>query len=170
MNAIFTSEKLEKSYEIVNAVKNMSINEDVYQLNPTAASDTKVDLTRDPDTVTHTRNVILDHTLLICRTIREVYFLPLLTKPSKYTIIMIPQTLLTPPAKEIFADTTLHNAWANRTLWKIIRNGVDGSNTISTPIYSGIGEAYTPASSDINVTRIFIGTSRTSNNPPDEAI
>ena len=69
MNAIFTSEKLEKLDKLVNAVKNMTINNTGYELNIATPSDAQVDLAINPDTVTHTSNGVLDQKLLSCQTI-----------------------------------------------------------------------------------------------------
>ena len=66
-NAIYTSEKLVKSDEMVEAVNNLTINDAKYYRSSTAtASDTQVDLIHNPETdpctsngnetVTHTRN------------------------------------------------------------------------------------------------------------------
>ena len=56
MDAIFTSEKLDKSGELVNAINNLAINNTGYELNKATASDSQGDLTGDPDIVTHTSN------------------------------------------------------------------------------------------------------------------
>ena len=69
MNAIFTSEKLEKLDKLVNAVKNMTINNTGYELNIATPSDAQVDLASNPDTVTHTSNRVLDQKLLSFQTI-----------------------------------------------------------------------------------------------------
>ena len=58
LNAIFTSEKIEKSDNLVNAVKNMTINNSGYELNIATTSDTQGNLTSDTYTVTHTSNGI----------------------------------------------------------------------------------------------------------------
>ena len=60
MNAVFTSEKLDKLDEVFNAFKNLTIYDTGYELNIATASDTQGGLKRNPDTVTHTSNVILD--------------------------------------------------------------------------------------------------------------
>ena len=65
---IFTSEKLEKLDKLVNAVKNMTINNTGYELNTSAASDAQGDFTSNPDTVTHTSNKNWKK-ILSCRTI-----------------------------------------------------------------------------------------------------
>ena len=60
LNAIFTIEKLEKSDELVDEVKNLKINNSGYELNTATASDVQGDLTSNTDTVTHTSNGMLD--------------------------------------------------------------------------------------------------------------
>ena len=56
-NAIFTSEKLDKSDDLVDSVNNLTINNTkYYESNTVTASDAQGNLTRNPDTVTHTRN------------------------------------------------------------------------------------------------------------------
>ena len=56
-NTILTSEKLDKSDELVNAVNNLTINDNEYYESTLAtASDTQGDLTRNLETSTHTRN------------------------------------------------------------------------------------------------------------------
>ena len=64
LNAMFTSEKLEKSDELVDAVKNMKMNDVGYELNTTTKSDAQVNITRNLDTVTHTINGIIDQIAL----------------------------------------------------------------------------------------------------------
>ena len=59
LNAIFTSEKLDKSDELVDKVINLTINNaKYYESNTATKSDVKGDLTRNPETVTHTSNII----------------------------------------------------------------------------------------------------------------
>ena len=56
-NTIFTGEKLDKSDELVDAVKNLTINDTIYyESNTTTSSDSQGDLTRNPETVIHTIN------------------------------------------------------------------------------------------------------------------
>ena len=56
-NTILTSEKLDKSDELVNAVNNLTINDNEYYESTLAtSSDTQGDLTRNLETCTHTRN------------------------------------------------------------------------------------------------------------------
>ena len=161
-NAVFTSGKIEKSNNLVNAVNNMAINDVGYELNIATVSNAQVHLTSDPDTVTHTSNRILDQKVLICRTIGEVSVLPPPTNPRVSAIELVPQTLLTPEVQEIFTDAEVGSAWTNRTPRRISRTRVDGSIPISTLIHSGIRKTSTPYSSDSTGTRIYIGTSGTS--------
>ena len=96
-DAIFTSEKLDKSDELVDTINKLTINDAGYDLNKVTASDTQGDLARNPDTVTHTSDGpdtfthtssgILDQKLLSGRTIREVSVFP---PPTKPTIIITP--------------------------------------------------------------------------------
>ena len=51
---IFTSENIDKSDELVDAVKNLTVNDaKYYESNVATASDAKGDLTRNTETVTH---------------------------------------------------------------------------------------------------------------------
>ena len=55
--AIFTSKKLDKLDDLVDALKYLTINNaKYYASNSATASDTQGDFTRDPKTVTHTSN------------------------------------------------------------------------------------------------------------------
>ena len=45
-DAIFTSNKLDKSEKLVNAINNFTINDAVYELNKAAANDAQVDLAK----------------------------------------------------------------------------------------------------------------------------
>ena len=56
-NAIFTSEKLDKSENLEDTLNYLTINDAKYYVtNSATASDTQGDLTRDSTTVTHTSN------------------------------------------------------------------------------------------------------------------
>ena len=58
-NVIFTSKKLKKSDELVDAVKNLEINNAIcYDSSTETASYAQVQLTSNPETVTHTSIVI----------------------------------------------------------------------------------------------------------------
>ena len=96
LDAIFTSEKLDKLEELFGAINNLKINESGYELNTEAVSEAQGNLTSNPDTVTHSSNGILDQQLLICLTIVEVSALPL---PINLVVILTPQTLLMPAVK-----------------------------------------------------------------------
>ena len=82
MGVTFTSEKLEKSDDLVDKINNLTINDAGYELNTATTSGAQGDLTIDPDIVNHTSNVILDQKVLNCRTIREVSILPLPKNPA----------------------------------------------------------------------------------------
>ena len=65
VNAIFTSDKLDKSDDMVDAVNNLKIHDSEYhESNTAAASDAQGDLTRNPETVIFTRNVKFEQNLL----------------------------------------------------------------------------------------------------------
>ena len=148
----------------------MIINNTGYELKTATASDVQGDLTSYKNTVNHSRNGILDQTLLRFRIIKEV---TVLTPPSNLRISVIgitQHTAMTPAVKEILAGMTLSNTWTNRILRQITRTGVDKYIPIYTPIQNGISETYIPDSSDSEGTRIDIGTSGTSPSPPAEAI
>ena len=157
---IFTSEKIDKSDKLVNAINNLTIKKSGYELDKATVIDTQGDPTSDPDTVTHTSNdpdtvtntsnIILDQNLLSCRTIRKLSILPPLTNP---TIRLTPQTLLMSAVKEIFADATSGNAWNVKTLRRFIMTGVDRSIPIYTLIGSRMSKYSTPTSSDSTRTR-----------------
>ena len=56
-NAIFTSEKLDKSDELVDAVKNLIINDaEYYESNTATTSEAQGNLTINTETVNHTSN------------------------------------------------------------------------------------------------------------------
>ena len=86
-DAIFTSEKLDKSDELVDTINKLTINDSGYDLKKVTASDAQGDLARNPDTVTHTSSGIFDQKLLSGRIIREVSVFP---PPTKSTIIITP--------------------------------------------------------------------------------
>ena len=63
-NTIFTSEKLDKSDDLVEAVKKLKINDSgCYESNTATASDAQGYLTRNPETTTHTSNGNLTKTI-----------------------------------------------------------------------------------------------------------
>ena len=69
LNAICTSEKLEKSDKLIEAINNLTINNAGYELNTATASYAQGNLMSNPDTVTHTSNGIFDQKLFSCWTI-----------------------------------------------------------------------------------------------------
>ena len=166
MNAVFTREKLDNLDKLVDAIIDLTINDSIYELNTTTASDEQGDLTNNPDIVNHTSNVIFDQTLFSFWTIGEVSVLPPPTNLSIATIILAPPTLLMIPVKEIYVGVTSGNAWTTRTSQKISTTGVGGSIPISTPIHSGTSKYATPASIDSTGTSITIGTSDNTTAPP----
>ena len=60
LDAIFTSEKLEKLDKLVEAINNLTINISGYAFSTATKSDAQGDLTSDPDTVTHNINGFFD--------------------------------------------------------------------------------------------------------------
>ena len=74
--------------ELVEAVKNLKINNtEYYESNTATVRDTQGDFISDPETVTHTINIIFEQTLLSCRNI-PVFTLP--TKPGIAAIRLTP--------------------------------------------------------------------------------
>ena len=96
-NAVFTSDNLENLDKLVDAVNNLTVNDAKYYQSKTATeSDAQVNLTSDPETVTHTSNGIFEQIILSCRTI------PILTPPMNPGLLAIRlthPTLLTPAMK-----------------------------------------------------------------------
>ena len=65
-NAIFTSENLDKLEELVDALKNLKINDTkFYESNTATASDAQGDLKFNLETVTHTRNGNFEQNYLV---------------------------------------------------------------------------------------------------------
>ena len=141
-NAIFTSEMLENSDELVDSVNNLTINDPKhYKSDTVTASDAQGDLTRDSETVTHTSNVFFEQKLLSCRTI------PVLSPPTNSdttTITLIPPALLTHVTKGIFTDVASGGTWASRTLRRVSKTGIDGSTPGGNDNAIGIVETYSP--------------------------
>ena len=165
-NAIFTSDKLEKSDKLDDTIDNLKINDAGYDLNTATMSDAQDNITSYIDTVTHTSNIIVHQTLLIFWTIGEVSVLTTPTNLMIAAIRLAQWTLLMTVVKEIFADTTLGNAWTNRNRQQISRTSVDGSIPISTPIHSEMRKSSSTEPNDSNSTRIPIGTSYNNTAPP----
>ena len=130
---------LDKLDELVDAVKFLTINDAKYYESSTAtASDTQVDLTRNPETVNHTihGNETFNHTsnrnfeqkIFSNRTIP--IFPPTMNPGTDQRIeptILAPQTLLTPTTKEVVTYTASSGECINRTPRQVSRLGVDGS-------------------------------------------
>ena len=91
-NVIFTSEKLDKSDKIIDAVNNLTINYyKYYESNTATASYSQVNLTRNPETVNHTININFEQKLLSYPTI------PVLLPPNNLGIDQdIAANILTP--------------------------------------------------------------------------
>ena len=73
--------------------------------------------------LTRTSSIILDVKLFGCRTIGKVPASPLLENP----VLLLPQIIMIPAVKKIFADATSGNLWTNRTPQKLSRMGVNGT-------------------------------------------
>ena len=87
-NKIFISKKLDKPNKLLDAAKNLKINDvKYYESNTATASDAKGDITINTETVTHTINIIFEQTLLSCRNI-PVFTIP--TKPGIAAIRLTP--------------------------------------------------------------------------------
>ena len=167
VNAIFRSEKLDKSDELTDALKDLTINDAKYYKSDTAtAGNAKGDPTRDLKTVTHIRNGNekvtdtsngnFEQKLLSNRTLPVVA--PTMNPRIDHMIELIvvaPQTVLTPAMKEVVADTASGGAWVNMTPRKVIRTGIDGSTPCDmghvvsiehdpSPVMIGIVSTYPP--------------------------
>ena len=141
-NAIFTSKKLEKLYELVDAVKNLTINDaKYYKSNTATVSNAQGNLTSNPETVTHTSKNVFEQKLLISRTI-PVF--PLLMNPGIAEIGLKLPTLLMHVMKEIFVDVASGGAWKSRTSWQVSRTSINGSNPCDIGNSIGIVETSSP--------------------------
>ena len=96
---------------LVNAIKNLKINNAGSKLNTAITSAAQGDLMSDPDTVTLSRNITLDQELLSCRAIGEVSVLSLPKKTRIALIELAPQTRMMSAVQESFVDTGLGNTW-----------------------------------------------------------
>ena len=96
-NVIFTSEKLDKLDELVDAVNNLTINDaKYYDSNTATASDAQGNLTINPETATHTSSGKFEQKLLSYQT-TPFLFLP--TNSGIVAFVLAPQTLMTPATK-----------------------------------------------------------------------
>ena len=120
-------------------MKNLTIkNAEYHESNIATTSDTQFDITRNPETVTHTSNGNetftqtssgnFEQKLLSNRTI------PVLKPPMNpgtdqgiVPIILAPQTLLKPATKEVATDTASVGMWINRNTKQVSRTWVDRS-------------------------------------------
>ena len=111
----------------------MTINDTkYYESNTATVGEAQSDLTRNPETVTHTRNGDFEPKLLSFRTISVLSPLknPGIDQGIEATILT-PQPLLMPETKEIVADAASGDAWTSSTPWKGGRTGV-GRSTLGT--------------------------------------
>ena len=101
----------------------MIINDSGYYESDTAtASDSQVDPTRDPKTVTHISNgkgKVMD-------TSNGNFEQKLLSNRNLPVVVptMAPHTLLTPATKEVVVDVASGGAWVKRTPRQVIRTGI----------------------------------------------
>ena len=134
-NVIFTSEKLDKSDEMADALKDLIINDAGYHESDTAtASDAQVDPTRDPKTVTHISN----GKGKVMETSNGNFKQKLLSNRNLPVVVptMAPHTLLTPATKEFVVDPALGDAWVNRTPQQVSQAEIDRS--IPCKIYNAV--------------------------------
>ena len=115
-NTIFTNEKLDKSDELVDAVKKFTINDSkYYESNTTTASDSQGYIKRNPETFTRTSNgnKTVNHTsnsnfeqrlLRNCTIPFVVPMMSLRIDKSIAPIVKAPQILLTPAITEVAVD------------------------------------------------------------------
>ena len=122
-------------HKLVDAVNNLIINDArYYESNTATASDSQDYLTRNPETVTHTRsgNETANHTSntnseqqsLSNRTISVVVLMmnPKIEQMIAPIVLEL-QTLPTPATKEVVMDTALGGTWVNRNPRKVIQKG-----------------------------------------------
>ena len=143
-NAIFTSEKLDKSDELADKLKDLTINDAQYYVsNSATANDAKGDPASDPKTVTHTsdgKGKVMDtingnsqQKILSNRTLPVV--VPTMNLRIDNRIVPIVgdfQTLFTPATKEVVADAECSSTWVDWTPRQLILTGVDGSTPGNT--------------------------------------
>ena len=137
-NAIFTSEKLDKYDELIDAVNNLTINDtEYYESNTVTVNETQDDITRNLATVTHNSNIneIVTHTIIgkfekYLLSNCTIPGLPLAMNPGidqcVASIVLTPHTLLSPVTKEVVADAALGGTWISRTPRQISRTGFNG--------------------------------------------
>ena len=110
---IFTSEKLYKSDELVDAIKILKINDaKCYESKTATASNSQGDLTRNTKTVPHTRNGNFEQRVSSYRTIPVLHLLTNTGIDQGVALsILAPQMLLKPVTKEVVADAASGGAW-----------------------------------------------------------
>ena len=138
-NAIFTSEKLDKSDKLADALNDLTINDTkYYESNTATVSDAQSNITHNMESVTHsnngnetptnTSNGNVEQKLLSNQTI-PVVILTMNPRIEQRTalIVVAHQTLLTPSTKEVFVEVASGGTWVNMTLQQVSRKGVDRS-------------------------------------------
>ena len=135
-NAMFTSEKLDKSDELEDALNYMAINNaKYYESNSATSRDAQGDPTRNPMTVTHSSNrkkKVTDTSIgnfeqILLRNWNLPVVIPTMNPRIDQSIVPIAvatKTLLKPETKEVVADATCGGAWVNMTLRQASRTGV----------------------------------------------
>ena len=138
-NSIFTSEKLDKSDELSDVVKDLTINNAKYYESKTeTASDSQGDPARNTETVTHTSNgnEIVTHTsnmnfvqkvLSYCTIPAVVPTMSLRIYQRVVSIVLAPHSLLMLAMNEVVTYSSSVGVWVYMTPRKFIRMGTDGS-------------------------------------------
>ena len=145
-NAIFTSEKIDKSDKLVATLKDLTINDAEYNVsNSATVDDAKGDPTSNLTKVTHTSdgkgkvadtsNRSLQQKLLSNQTLPVVF---LTMDPSIdnsiATIGGASETLAVSATKKVVADTAPSGTWFNQTPRHVSQTGRDSSNPGDTDL------------------------------------
>ena len=158
-NAIFTSVKLDKSDELVDTLKDLTINDaEYYVSNSATANDAKGDSSSDPKTVTYTSdgkgkvrdtsNGKFQQTLLSNHTLPAVYLAMNPRIDDRIaTIGGASETLSKLARKEFVTDAECGSAWIDRTIKQVIRTGPNRS----TPCDTGMDVRSKPAPSPVMI-------------------
>ena len=145
----------------------MTINDSGYELNAATSGDAQVKFLRNPNKITHTRNVDTHQKLLISQTIGIFHEYISVFLPSKEPsigvnkkstllisagVVQATQVLQLPAVQEIVSYTALVRTEPNRTLQRVRSTGVD-----RTTLYlSGIcGTSASPHSGGLLIPGVF---------------
>ena len=143
---IFTIDKLDKSDELVDAVKNLTIKDvEYYESSTATANDAQDDLTQNLETVTYTSNGKFGQKILSYWTI-SVLPSPMNSEIDQFIseILLTTQIILMPTTKDIVADAALGGMWMSRTPRRVSRTGVDRTNPGDIGNAIGIVEPTSP--------------------------